>query len=123
MKQSKKKDWICNEDWLECQLALAEGFTNAVRHAHCDKPPDTLIEIEFFWNSEEIILKIWDYGKPFDLDADTISKAQNRDLEEFAIGGRGIPIMLKVADELRYEHFSNNRNCLLIRKKIISPMK
>lgn len=116
----KKKDWIENKDWLECQLALAEGFTNAVRHAHFDKSSDTLIKIEFFWNTEEILLKIWDYGKPFDLDINAVNKAQNLAREELGIGGRGIEIMLKVADELRYEHFSDHRNCLVIRKKITS---
>ena len=25
---------IPQKDWLQCQLALVEGFTNAVRHAH-----------------------------------------------------------------------------------------
>ena len=32
-------------DWLQCQLALIEGFTNAVRHAHKDLPHATPIAI------------------------------------------------------------------------------
>ncbi|MBL1211004.1 ATP-binding protein, partial [Geminocystis sp. GBBB08] len=36
--ESVKQDWIRQKDWLQCQLALAEGFTNAVRHAHRNKP-------------------------------------------------------------------------------------
>ena len=31
--------------WTECQLALAEGFTNAVRHAHRALPESTPIDI------------------------------------------------------------------------------
>jgi len=37
---------IPQKDWLQCQLALAEGFTNAVRHAHRHLPPEIPIEIE-----------------------------------------------------------------------------
>jgi len=32
--------------WAECQLALVEGFTNAVRHAHRALPESTPIDIE-----------------------------------------------------------------------------
>ena len=34
-----KPEFINQRVWLECQLALAEGFTNAVRHAHKKSPP------------------------------------------------------------------------------------
>ena len=110
-----KSDWIPPKIWLQCQLALAEGFTNAVRHAHCHKSEDTPVEIEIELNKEEIIIKIWDYGKHFKLETKSVSQAQSQDL---ATGGRGIKIMQQIADEIRYDHLPDNRNCLIIIKRI-----
>ncbi len=113
-----KKNWITSKIWLQCQLALAEGFTNAVRHAHCDQPVDTPIEIEIFLNDQEILIKIWDNGEPFLLETAHQEKKEEKK-DNLATGGRGINIMQKIADELRYDRLDDDRNCLIIRKKII----
>ncbi|BAQ65160.1 ATP-binding protein [Geminocystis sp. NIES-3709] len=111
---SVKQDWVNQKDWLQCQLALAEGFTNAVRHAHKDKPSDTPIDIEIKVTEAEINIKIWDYGQPFQLTS--LDKKKSSDL---AGGGRGIEILQKIADELEYDHQSDDRNCLLIKKNLL----
>ena len=104
--------------WLECQLALAEGFTNAVRHAHRDKSIDTPIDIEIMITQKEITIKIWDYGQPFDL---IQFSTENKQMSEsLGIGGRGIEIMRQIADELKYDRHNDDRNCLTIKKKIIN---
>ncbi|MEG4804319.1 ATP-binding protein [Microcoleus sp. ARI1-B5] len=51
------------------RLATIEGFTNAVRHAHKDLPLATPIELEITVFPARLEIKIWDYGKPFDLEA------------------------------------------------------
>ncbi|BAQ61377.1 serine-protein kinase RsbW [Geminocystis sp. NIES-3708] len=112
-----KQDWINEKDWLQCQLALAEGFTNAVRHAHKNRPSETPIDLEINVTPEEIKIKIWDYGQPFQLIPIPVSKTISS-LEELASGGRGIEILQKIADELKYDHLPDNRNCLLIKKKL-----
>lgn len=99
--------------WLECQLALAEGFTNAVRHAHKNMPSDTTVEIEIMINSCWLEIKIWDHGNPFNLISFQESLSQ---LDDLKTGGRGIEILGKVADELKYERYPDDRNCLLIKK-------
>ncbi|MGK7890763.1 MAG: ATP-binding protein, partial [Leptolyngbyaceae cyanobacterium] len=48
--------------WYECQLALAEGFTNAVRHAHEGKPANTPIDIEACVAKTSIELQIRSNG-------------------------------------------------------------
>ncbi|MGL5058609.1 MAG: ATP-binding protein [Microcoleus sp.] len=58
---------IPDEIWLECQLALAEGFTNAVRHAHKYLPSETPIQLEVKVFNGCLEIRIWDCGKPFDL--------------------------------------------------------
>lgn len=100
--------------WLKCELALAEGFTNAVRHAHAGKPSETPIEIEVTFQKQAIELRIWDYGSGFDL------TEQLHDLPEPAAqetsGGRGLKIIQQTADEFSYRAVDERRNCLLIIK-------
>lgn len=55
--------------WWKCQLALAEGFTNAVRHAHRGMPLETPIKLEILVFKGRLEIRIWDCGQPFDLEA------------------------------------------------------
>ena len=101
--------------WLRCQLALAEGFTNAVRHAHKGKPPDTLIDIEVALFSEYLEIKVWDYGPNFDLE-EKIRGLSDR-VDTSSGGGRGLKLMKDIADSLSYTPTTDNRNCLAIVKR------
>ena len=105
---------ISQQDWLQCQLVLVEGFTNAVRHAHNNLPKDTPITIKIILEAKKITIRIWDYGRPFDLELfiKNISKQDNN----WQGSGRGIAIMKKVADTLTYERVSPQQNCLKIVK-------
>jgi serine/threonine-protein kinase RsbW len=107
-----------HEVWLQCQLALTEGFTNAVRHAHHDCPPDTPIEVEVVATPEVMDLKIWDRGPGFDFEAMLRRKLATTDQD--AEGGRGLRIIHRVADEVRYQRFPNQQNCLYLRK-VLTP--
>jgi len=113
--ETLRQEWISEKDWLQSQLALAEAFTNAVRHAHKNKPPETMIEIEINIGEEEIKIQVWDFGQPFQLES---LKQRVNHQGEFATGGRGVEILQKIADDLRYDRISDNRNCLTIRKKL-----
>lgn len=109
---------LTNELWWQCQTALAEGFTNAVRHAHHNLPDTTPIDIEVTVLSNWFEMRIWDYGQPFDLQAklQSISQEKYNPLERTS--GRGILFMDRLTDELIYSRTSDSRNCLLLRKKI-----
>lgn len=61
------QDFIPLRDWLQCRLALAEGFTNAVRHAHRHLPPDIPTAIEVLLKKTAIEIRIWDRDSAFDL--------------------------------------------------------
>jgi serine/threonine-protein kinase RsbW len=100
--------------WLQCQLALAEGFTNAVRHAHRYKPTETPIEIEVMLLDNALELRIWDYGSIYNLNQqiENMSPEMDKDAE----GGRGLKLMKRMADVLTYTRIDNQRNCLLIVK-------
>lgn len=60
---------IPNEVWWNFQLALAEGFTNAVRHAHKNLPVETPVQLEIIVFNGRLELKVWDCGPYFDFDA------------------------------------------------------
>ena len=105
---------ILQHYWLQCQLALVEGFTNAVRHAHKNLPPETPIIISVALDLQKITIHIWDYGEPFDLD-NFITTVSQKD-RNWQGSGRGIAIMNQIADTLTYERVSPLQNCLTIKK-------
>jgi serine/threonine-protein kinase RsbW len=107
--------WIPKKDWLQCQLALAEGFTNAVRHAHKGLSRQVPIEIEIILRQTGIEIKIWDYGNPFDLEG-FMGKNLGKD-NRWSGHGQGLPILQQIADRLSYSRTSDDRNCLLIIKQ------
>ena len=116
------QDFIPHRDWLQCRLALAEGFTNAVRHAHQHLSPDIPILIEARLQYSQIEIEIWDYGRPFDLKA--FVREMTGKNEDWPFGGRGIPILNQICDRLEYyrvessvDRPSRGKNCLLMVKK------
>lgn len=92
-----KTPWI-NEQFDQLNLALAEGFTNAVRHAHADLPPATPIEIELVLQSAQIEICIFDQGKPFD--PNSLTEPQPGVLRE---GGYGWFLLRRLADQVTYD--------------------
>jgi serine/threonine-protein kinase RsbW len=110
------QDYIPERDWLECRLALAEGFTNAVRHAHRHLSKDIPIKIEILLTDQTIEIRIWDWGAAFDLQEFIARKSQRT--SAWLTSGRGIPILLKIADHLDYYRTEQEQNCLLIVKNL-----
>lgn len=98
---------------IQCQTILAEGFTNAVRHAHRDQVVQTPIEIELSLLEAQIELRIWDLGPEFDLEQRIQSSLTKPGAE--AVGGRGIQIIARLADSFSYRR-TDSRNCLQITK-------
>lgn len=105
---------ILQQDWLQCQLALVEGFTNAVRHAHKDLPIETPIEIELILCLAKMTIRIFDRGQPFDLE-NFINTMSAKD-SNWQGSGRGIAIINKVSDVLSYDRVSHEQNCLVMTK-------
>jgi serine/threonine-protein kinase RsbW len=107
------QDYIPKIDWLKCQTALAEAFTNVVRHAHKDLPHETPIQLEASLASDYLEFKIWDYGAQFDLEREILNLPV--EVDETATGGRGLYLLKEIADRLSYTR-SGDRNCLLLVK-------
>ena len=109
---------LAYELWWQCQVALTEGFTNAVRHAHQQLAETTPIELEVKVFSHHIEMRIWDQGTFFNLEEklQSILKHHSDPLERE--GGRGLILMKKLTDDLDYIRTADHRNCLVMRKKI-----
>ncbi|MCL1467747.1 ATP-binding protein [Argonema galeatum] len=96
----------------ELKLALVEGFTNAVRHAHKGLPPETPIDIELTLWDECLEIRIWDRGEPFD--PSTLVEYKPGTAQE---GGVGWFLMRRIADEVLYKRSQDGRNCLILIKR------
>jgi serine/threonine-protein kinase RsbW len=107
---SIENPWI-NEQFDQLNLALAEGFTNAVRHAHANLPKTTPIDIELLLCPEQIEIRIFDRGRPFD--PSSLSEPQPGALRE---GGYGWFLLRRLADNVTYDSQADRRNCLRIVK-------
>ncbi len=93
-------------------LALTEGFTNAVRHAHAHLPPDTAINIDFDLANDCVEIRIWDQGQPFN--PDLLPEPQPGELLDN--GGYGWFLLRRLADRVTYQRLQDGRNCLSIVK-------
>jgi serine/threonine-protein kinase RsbW len=102
----------------EAQVALAEGFTNAVRHAHRHLSRNLIIPLELTIFADHLEIKIWDFGQPFNFDEKLqLLREKNRDSWERE-GGRGLDFMAKLTNEVQYIRVNNQQNCLIMRKFI-----
>ncbi len=101
-------------DWEQCRIALAEGFTNAVKHAHGNRPEATAIELQAICSERKVEIQIWDQGQPFDLSGylKTLSSQGSDEAES----GRGLRLIREIADQVSYTRTSEGRNCLTMRK-------
>lgn len=109
---------IPRKAWIQCKTALAEGFANAVKHAHKSLPPETPIEVEVEIAPEQLEIRIWDFGEVFDLEQKLASQAQTPDSDAFS--GRGLNLIHQLVDHYSYTR-AGDRNCLLLVKHYQAP--
>ena len=107
----------------QCEVALVEAFTNAVRHAHYNLPSSTPIDLEVKLFASFLEMRIWDRGLPFDLKAQLQADSETHTSSLDKEGGRGLQFMKRLTDELQYLNLPNRRNCLLMRKKYSSEQE
>lgn len=114
MSQSRLPDSII---W-QVKVALAEGFTNTVRYAHDDLPSTTPIQIELVFLTDNLIISIWNFGQPFDLEKklEEINQSPTPPLEKES--ERGLLFMKALTDNLQYLRLEDGRNCLVLSKNI-----
>ncbi len=92
-------------------LALTEGFTNAVRHAHAHLSPETTISIDVALDNDYVEIRILDQGHPFN--PELLPEPQPGALLD---GGYGWFLLRRLADRVSYQRLRDGRNCLTIVK-------
>lgn len=102
----------------QCEVALVEAFTNAVRHAHQNLPQTTPIDLEVKLCPSFLEMRIWDRGQPFDIQAKLRTSEREASSMEKE-GGRGLQFIKKLTDELQYLNLPDEGNCLVMRKNYI----
>ena len=104
--------------WLSIKIALAEAFTNAVRHAHAHLPPQTPVEVSMTISPTKLKFEVIDRGKQFDLLAHLARSPTMPDVH--ATHGRGLHLLANIADRLDYQRLSDDRNCLYFERSFDS---
>jgi serine/threonine-protein kinase RsbW len=94
-------------------IVLTEGVVNAIKHAHStDLEEDLHVRINV--SKKDLVVRIYDNGIGFDLDAVPNHSLNSNGLEE---KGRGIFIIRSLMDTVKYIR-SNNTNVLEMRKSL-----
>lgn len=108
--------------WLQGQIAIVEGFTNAARHAHRHLPTQTPIDLEVKLFADRLVIAIWDEGAAFDLES-LLMQAELRSADLLQQTHWGIILMQKLKEQhgwhITYTYLKGqlrDRNCLLIQK-------
>lgn len=100
--------------WLSCQIALAEAFTNVVRHAHAGYSSEIPIELEVLIFPTYLEIRIWDYGPVFNLEAamEALPERMDKPREH----GWGLKLIRDIVDQYHYTRLDNGRNFLCLVK-------
>ena len=111
--------------WMQCNLVMVEVFTNVVSYAHEGLSEETPIDIEITIHEagKFLEMRIWDYGGPFDLEAQIelatkeVGKTKDAiEIDDIPTGGRGLFIAKMVADDISYRQMDDGRNCFVMTK-------
>jgi serine/threonine-protein kinase RsbW len=94
-------------------IVLTEGLVNAIKHAN-SADLDTEIHVRINVSDKVLVVRIYDNGLGFDLDAVPTPCFTSNGLED---KGRGIFILRSLMDSVKYSR-SDGRNVLEMRKNL-----
>lgn len=97
----------------QLSIALTEGVVNAIKHAN-GSDPDKKIHIKINVSNKDLVVKIYDSGAGFDLEAIQPPSFNSNALND---KGRGIFIIRSMMDSVKYSKL-NGGNVLEMRKKL-----
>ncbi len=102
------------------ELAVSEAITNCIKHAYENRSGNT-VEVEIELNKTQVLIRIKDEGKPYPDFLKNCSFRPSRDPGYIEEGGRGVPIINEVMDQVDY--YSSCEKNILVMKKIIPHRK
>lgn len=111
------KDFGFDDDEINrIALAVDEACTNIIRHAYKNKN-DKTIEIYLSTSDNSFVVRIIDYGKPFEPKKVKKPDLQHH-LEKYNKGGLGMFLMRSLMDKVQYQINKNNCNEVRLIKKL-----
>ena len=108
-----QQNWTSKLEF-EVKLVIEELFTNVVNFGDC---PGETVQIDFVSEPGRLTIEMADSGRPFDPlvespDADTESSVEDR-----AIGGLGVHLVLTMMDEASYRRDGNLNRLTLVKRR------
>jgi serine/threonine-protein kinase RsbW len=106
-----------------CSLAQFSDEDNSIKHAYGNEPGHE-VEVIYSIGSDELVLDIYDTGRPMDQDllkeADISSLYFDaNDFDSVPEKGRGLAIIKEIMDSASYTS-SEGKNCFTMKKKLPS---
>ena len=92
-------------------LVLSEALANAICHAN-NSDPSKEVRVLISTSDQELFIKVFDQGQGFDIEA--FAKTRSHSSDE---GGRGIQLIFKLMDRVKYVQ-EGNYNVLELTKKL-----
>lgn len=104
----------------QMQLILEELVVNVIHYGHEEMDdPSFNIHISLTAQADEVVVEIIDDGKPFNPLQDAPQPDTQSDVEDRNIGGLGVYLVRRLADDIQYCR-EQNMNKLTVIKKIKS---
>ncbi len=102
------------------ELAVCEAVANSIKHAH-ECRADSSVEVNVLLYPSDIVLQVTDTGIPLNTEILKQKKQLHGPLDNISEkeGGRGLFLIQKTMDEVRYKSFAG-KNTLTMKKKIPS---
>ncbi len=98
----------------DVQVAVDEACTNSIQHAYAGRE-DGELHICCFLEDNDFVVRIVDFGRPFD--PDSVPKPDlTSPLEERAIGGLGVYLMRTLMDQVTFRFDPQGGNQVVMRK-------
>jgi sigma-B regulation protein RsbU (phosphoserine phosphatase) len=110
------KQFGIEQETFPVELAVDEACTNIIQHAYSGESAKS-IRILFSVTGSDLVIKIRDWGKPFDPDS-VPPPDRESELFERKLGGLGVFLIRQMMDEIKYVFYPGRYNELTMTKYI-----
>ncbi len=110
---AEQEGWTSKLEF-EVKLVVEELFTNVVNYGDCPGQP---VEIEFTSEPERLIIDMADRGRAFNPLVETPDADTSSAIEDRAIGGLGVHLVLTMMDETSYRRDGDLNRLSLVKRR------
>lgn len=103
----------------QLRLAVEEIATNIIKYSYTGGEAEGLIKLDAELDDTNVTILIEDSGPPFDPTAHTPADTNQTPGEEWAMGGKGLDLVMKSMDAFAYQRIGNhNRNVVTVKRDV-----